>query len=915
MIFSIKLKACLRKFKNLAIIPLLLFAFSGSYAQIAPTLPDSLRITPDSLLNSLQPSTSFDSTRLPSDTVSAGLDTAKTAPRSDIESVIKYNASDSMTLSLSDHLIGMYGKGKIDYGDIELTADNIHVNYTSNEIYANGKMDSLGNEIEKPVFKQGDEVYETKDMRYNYKTKKAIIHGVVTQQGDAYMHGELVKRDEFGDLFVDNAKYTTCDKPDPDFYIQATRIKVIPHDKIVTGPFYLRVHDIPIPIGWGFGLFPQPRKKASGIKVPSYGEEQRRGFYLRDGGYYFAINDYMDLSATGSLYSKGSWGINLASSYVKRYAYSGQFSFKFNKQKIETEGQSTQSQDFWVTWSHTPKSKGPAQFAGNISVGSSSYNKNNLNYYDITNNISQEFSSNVSYSASIPGTPFNIGANARIQQNTRTGVYNIQLPDLSVSANRIYPFKGKSGTSNNFLQKININWNMVATNHITNNRIAGSSASFNVANRSEVADSIVPFNWAYRDVLFDRMQTGVKHTLPLSTSTRVLKYFTFSPSVNYQEVWYFKRLNYTWLPESKAVRVDTLRKFSRVYNYSTGAGLSTKLYGTLNFKKGKILAIRHVMSPSLGFSYTPDFGSSKYDYYQDVQVDSTGRTMKLSRYNGFVYGTPGSGQSAAVTFSVQNNLEMKVKSKNDTSDKPVKVPLLDNFGVSTGYNFLADSFNLSPLNFTARTRLFNKKVDLSFNWTVDPYVWVLDSSYTDRSGRRQVIQEHINQFAWNYGKGLGQVSRLGFSLSTSLNPKARNNKEEKVNTKELSEDEKAELEYIKANPDDYIDFNIPWNVRLNYNFNYSKQGYNDPTVAQTLTVQGDLSLTKKWKINFSTAYDFKKKEFTTTNISINRDLHCWQMALTWVPFGLYQSYNVTINAKSSLLQDLKLNRRRSWYDK
>ena len=892
-----------------------MLAFGFTHGQVVQPRPDSVSFLPDIQLSRRDLALPADTLKKLPDSLSRAGDTTRIKKKSDIETTINYKSTDSLTLDITRKLIGMYGKGEVTYGEVDLTADNIHVNYITNEIMANGKKDSTGREIDKPVFKQGEETYETQDMRYNYKSKKAIIHGVVTKQNDAVMQGKNVKRDQFGNLYIDQAKYTTCDLPDPHFYIQATRIKVIPNNEVVAGPFYMRVHDIPLPIGWGFGLFPQPRKKASGIIVPQYGEEQRRGFYLRNGGYYFAISDYLDLEATGELFSKGGWGVNLASTYISRYSYNGNVSIRFNKQKTEQEGISSSSRDFWINWSHSPKSKGTGRFSANVSAGSQTYNQNNLNYYDLNRNLNQEFSSNVSYSKTFQGTPFNLGLNARIQQNTATKVYNIQLPDLSLSANRLYHFKGKSGTSSTWWQKLNVAWNMVATNNITNNAISQGGSQLTLANPNSQADSIVPFNWAYRDVIYDRMQNGVKHTLPVSTSMKFLKYFTLSPSLNYTEVWYFKRLNYTWLPEQKAVRIDTLRKFSRVYNYSAGAAISTKIYGTLNFNKGKILAIRHVMSPSLGISFAPDFSSEKYNFYQKVQVDSTGRTMKLSRYNGFIYGTPSTGRSASLSFGLQNNIEMKVKSKNDTSDKPVKVPLLDNLGFTTGYNFLADSFNLAPFNFNARTRLLNKKIDVSLNWTVDPYVYTLDTSYVNSSGRKVVVQNKINEYAWNVGKGIGQLSRLGLSLSTSLNPKARNNKDEQVKNKNLSPDEQAELQYITAHPEDYIDFNIPWNLRVNYSFTYSRTGYLQPTTSQSVNFSGDLSLTKKWKVVFSSAYDFKQKQFISTNINISRDLHCWQMSLSWIPFGRYQSYNITINAKSTLLQDLKLNRRRSWYDK
>ncbi|HLF32833.1 MAG TPA: putative LPS assembly protein LptD [Cyclobacteriaceae bacterium] len=893
---------------------LAVLALNSLHGQDIPVITDSL----NTRLRPISDSTSLvlrqDSTLSPQDSLVHDEDSIRARVNDDIETTITYNSRDSITFDLKKQLIGMFGEGKVTYGEIELTAENIHVDYSTSEITANGSLDSLGKEYGSPVFKDGDEVYETRDMRYNYKSRKAIIHGVVTKQGEAIMHGDNVKRDQFGDLFIDKAKYTTCNLPEPHFNIEATKIKVIPGDKIIAGPFYMKVHDIPLPVGFGFGMFPQPRKKASGIQVPSYGEEKRRGFYLRDGGYYFAISDYIDLLATGEIYSKGSWGLNFASQYRKMYAYNGNISIRFNKQKTEQEGAGLTSKDFWVSWSHSPQSKGTGRFSANVRAGSSTYNQNNLNYYDISNNLNQEFSSNVSYSKSFTGTPFNLGTNARIQQNTSTGVYNIQLPDISLSMNRIYPFKGKAASAKNWWQNIFLSWNMVGSNNITNNRVSSRGSGYEIANRNALADSIVQFNWDNRDVIYDRMQNGIKHSIPISTSMKLLKYFVLSPSANYQEVWYFKQLDYTWLPDSNAVRVDTTRKFSRIYNYNAGAGITTKLYGTLHFKGEKIQALRHVISPNIGISFAPDFAGEKFGYYQEVQIDSMGRTRKLSRYDGFVYGTPTVGKSATLSFGIQNNIEMKVKSRSDTSQETTKIPLLDNFGISSGYNFLADSFRLSPLNFTARTRIFNKKVDISFGWTVDPYIYHLDTSYTDKNGKLQVSQWRLNQFAWNNGKGLGQVSRLNFTVGTSLNPKATNNKDDRVNRESLSTDEEAELDFITANPSLYVDFDIPWNLRLDYSFNYTKIGYQQANIIQSIRASGDFSLTKKWKVVFNTGYDFKQKEFVQTNFNISRDLHCWQMNLSWVPFGRYQSYNVTINAKSSLLQDLKLNRRRSWYD-
>ncbi len=839
---------------------------------------------------------------------------ADTIPQGDIETTINYTARDSMRLDLTTQTVDIYGEGKIVYGEIELTAELINVNYSTNEIQAMGREDSLGNPVGDPVFKDGPEVYETKNMRYNFNTKKAIIQGVVTQQGEGIMHGNRVKRNQAGDLYIDRAKYTTCNRPDPHFHIEANKLKLIPGNKVLVGPFHMEVMDIPLPVGWAFGMFPMPREQASGIRVPTFGEEKRRGFFLRDGGYYFAISDYIDLLLLGEIYSKGSYGLNIASNYRKRYSYNGQFSFKYNRQKGVEEGDSTVIKDFWVTWSHTPQSKGTGRFSASVRAGSSSYNQNNPSYYDMINNVNQEFSSNVSYSKSFTGTPFSMGANMRLQQNTRTGAVNMQLPDLSMAMSRIYPFKGKSATARNIFQKINLSWNMTGTNRITNAPVGGS-AGFTVANDNPQNDSTVAFTASNWSILADRMQNGVKHALPVSTSAKLLRYFTFSPSLNFQEVWYAKELNYSWMDSLNAVRIDTTNKFSRLYSYSAGAGINTRLYGTMFFKSDKIQAIRHVMTPNISMSYAPDFSDEKFGYYQDVQIDSTGRTRKVSKYNGFVYGTPSQGESANLGFSLQNNLEMKVRSKNDTSDKAKKVPILENLAVSSSYNFLADSFNLAPIRIAARTKLFNKKLDINIGGTLDPYVYNLDTFYINERGEEVIRQTQVSKFAWDNGQGLGKISSANLSLSTNLNPEAWQNKAADIDKESLSDSERSELEYIESNPDLYVDFDIPWNVRINYNVNYTKRGFEKANITQSLRLTGDLSLTAKWKVGYQTGYDFENKEITTTNININRDLHCWQLSFAWVPFGRFTSYNVTIRAKSSLLQDLKLNKQRSFWDR
>jgi hypothetical protein len=425
----------------------------------------------------------------------------------------------------------------------------------------------------------------------------------------------------------------------------------------------------------------------------------------------------------------------------------------------------------------------------------------------------------------------------------------------------------------------------------------------------------VPISELGLNGLWKRAENGVRHQIPISTSMNLLQFITFSPSFNYSELWYLKELHYSWIDEEAAVKVDTINKFSRAYNYSASGSFNTRLYGTMNFKSEKIQAIRHVMIPSFSMSFAPDFSSEKYGYYQEVQIDTLGNTRRLSRYEGFVYGTPSAGQSATASFSLSNNLEMKVKTKKDTTDKARKVVLLDNLSLNTSYNFLADSLNLSPIRIAARTKIFNKKLDISFNSTLDPYVYQLDSIYFNTGGDKRVAQRRRSIYAWDIGEGLGQLTQANLSIGMSLNPQARDkqNKEEE-DLGPLTAEEEMQLQFIKNNPDLYVDFNIPWDLRFNYNVNYRKIGHEDAEIVQALTFSGSITFTEKWNMSFSSGFDFENLEFTQTNFNISRDLHCWQMNFSWTPFGRYQSYYLTINAKSSLLQDLKINKQNSWFD-
>jgi hypothetical protein len=866
-----------------------------------------------------QDSTAFDNNNnTPADTVltdslSIAADTLQTEPPvGDVETTIKYSADDSIFMDFPNQIVKLYGNAKIVYGTIELEAAVIEINYLTHVISAQSEKDTADNVIGKPVFKDGAETYETDDMKYNFQTKKAVIDGVVTQQGEAYMHGSKVYKNQFDELFISRARYTTCNLAEPHFHIESSKLKVIPENKVVSGPFHIRIKDMPTPLGFAFGMFPVPKEKTSGIIFPSYGEERRRGFFLKNGGYYFAINDYIDLQLLGEIYSKGSWGFNIASSYAKRYSYTGRFNFRYNNQKAETEGDSTVINDFWINWSHSPKSKGRSRLSASVSAGSSTYNQNNPTYQDLSRSLNQDFNSSVSYSTSFRGTPLNLSVSSRLQQNISTNIVNLLLPEMALNMNRIYPFKFGNSSAKNPFQKISFSWNMNTTNKVTNAPLR--SPGFDVVGFDPNDQDTVKMSFDNIGALWDRALNGARHRIPVTTTMNIFKYIAVNPSFSFEELWYFKELSYEWIDEENAVKIDTLDKFSRAFSYNASVSMNTRLYGIKYFKGEKIQAIRHVMQPTFGMSFRPDFSEDRFGYYQDVQIDSLGNTRRLSKYQGFVYGTPSAGQSASANFGITNNLEMKVKSKNDTVDEPKKVILLDNLSLTSSYNFLADSFNLAPIRISGRTRIFNQKVNINFGATMDPYIYQLDSVYFS-GDTRKVAQRRRNIFAWDVGEGIGQISNANLAISMSLNPKARERENELADVQnELSPQEQREMEFIRNNPELYVDFKIPWNLRLNYNLNFTKRGYEEARITQAIQASGNITLTENWKIGFQSGFDIQKQELTMTNFNITRDLHCWQLNFSWTPFGRYESYFLTINAKSSLLQDLKIDKQRSWWD-
>jgi hypothetical protein len=887
--------------RNSFLIIVILFLFKTVQAQVEPGVKAPAGVLPmksDTIVN-------------PTDSLNTKNNTPKNTKKSDIETTINYSARDSIFSTLDNKTIWLYGDAKITYGEIEVEAEEIIIDYANNTVTAHGIADSLGKVQGYPIFKNGQELYETKDIIYNFKTGRARISEVVTQQGEGYLHGDAVFKNEKGELLSIRNSYTTCNLEHPHYRIRATKTKAIPNDKIVAGPFYLEFNDIPLPIGFLFGMFPAQRESKSGIIFPSYGEDRKRGFNLRNGGYFFDISDYVKLAITGDIYSKGGHALYVKTNYNKKYKYSGSANFSYSKTKLSDKIEAPQiSNDFYLTWSHSPQSKGTGRFSASVNAATSSYNKNNNMNLGLTNEFSStrlnnsttKMSSNVSYSKKFANTPFSLGVNLSHNQDLVTKIVDLPLPTLTLNMTNLYPFQRKNGKTS-AMDNFSVGYSMAATNKMTNNigRVTPSAKK----------DSIAPFTFRNLGTFFENAKKGVRHAVPISMSFKVLKYFTVSPSVNLEHKWYFENLKWGYVTDPltrKSVLTPTRDKsvgFNTITNYNFSTGMNTRLYGTYFLKRGKVKAIRHIVNPSVSYSYIPDFTKNK-DYFDEVVVND--KITYRSKHEGFVYGGSNTGHSSSIGFGIGNNLEMKVKSEKDTVAR--KVSLLNNLSVNSSYNFLADSFNLAPFNIAANTNILNNFLNINLSASLDPYYYNKEADE-----ETNVIREVRKRgYAWDNDQGIGRITSASLAMSTNLNPKARDKQQDsrdKIGKSDLPDQEK---QYLIANPNAYIDFDIPWDLSISYNLSYNHTVNRDPEITQTLQFSGKVSLSQKWNVNFNSGYHFESKEFTNTNIAIARDLHCWTMNFTWVPFGRFQSYNFTIAVKASVLQDLKLERRKPFLD-
>lgn len=847
--------------------------------------------------------------------------TSKTSGAFMIDAEIKYKAKDSIDTDLIKQLTYLYGDAEVSYQDILLTAHTIILDMDSSTATAFGTVDSLGQEVGLPVFKDKSGEYTMRYMKYNFKSEKAIIEHIVTEQGEGFVVGNRAKKIEDDAYCMKDAQYTTCDNHDhPHFYLNLTKAKVIPGKKTVTGPAYLVVEDVKLPLVLPFAIIPSTSSYSSGFIFPSYADEQIRGFGLTDGGYYWAVSEYFDFTAKGDIFTNGSWATRFQSKYKKRYKFGGNFNLQYITNIRSEEGlpDYQKSKDFAINWTHRQDTKAnPFQtFSASVNFSTSSFDQNDINnIYTNNENISRNTKrSSISYSRRWAGKPFNFSTNLLHSQNSRDTTIDLTVPDLTFTVNRFYPFKKKNkvGTKENMFEKISVSYTGNAKNYIH-------------TKESELGSSSITQDW----------KNGVKHSIPVSMNLKFLKHFTVNPSFNYTERWYFKQIERDYDYEAnKAVNTDTTSSFNRVYDYSMSAGTSTKIYTLFKpWQKlfgDKVEAIRHVATPSVSFSYRPDFGDEKYGYYDwyEYRDPNTGEIVRedYSLYDGALYGTPGRGESGSMSLSLGNTLEMKTKSAKDSTGFK-KVKILESLNFSTSHNFLADSLKWSNINMSGRTKILGTNINFSAQF--DPYA--LDTTSTGK-----VIK--INESMWS---AQGKVARLrsaqlsfGFNFgSDTFKKKDRDNENESdedentpenTNPFDLNEqnnnpfgDEADRETGLALGDNGYAKFEIPWNISLNYSFrlvpgdfNKKKMDY-DFEINSNVNINGNISLTPKWRMNFSTGYTFDTKEISHTNVGITRDLHCWNMSLNLVPVGRYKSYFFTIRVNSSMLQDLKYEKRNS----
>ena len=842
-----------------------------------------------------------------------------------IDAPVKYSAEDSLVYDAESGTAYLYGNSKVDYENMKLTSDKVHMNLDKSTVRATGTVDSTaeGGIKGKPVFTMGKDEYKSDTMAFNFKSKKGLIKGVYTEQQDGFLSGEVGKRDSTGSIYLQHGRYTTCDKPHPDFYIALSRAKVRPGKDVVFGPAYLVVADVPLPLAIPYGFFPFSKKYSSGFIMPSYGDESDRGFYLRDGGYYFAISDKWDLKLLGEIYTKGSWGVSAASNYRKRYRYSGSFLFSYQDSKTGDKGlpDFAEQESFKIQWNHRqdPKANPYSSLAASVNFATSSYERNNLNSMYNPQTLTQSTrTSSVSWSTGFSSIGLSLSATTNLSQNMRDSSIQITLPDLNISLSRFYPFKRKHLVGKErWYEKISMSYTGQLANSI-----------------STKEDKLLHSN------LIKDWKNAFQHTIPVQANFTLFNYINVTPSFNFTDRMYSKKVTRGWdnTLQKEVVR-DTTYGFHNVYNWSMSVGASTKLYGfwvpNRKLFGDKIQAIRHVITPQVTFSYSPNFGARRYGYYDSYQYTDASGNVKLVEYSPYqdeLYSVPGKYKTEMISWDVSNNIEMKIKSDKDTTGYK-KISIIDELGASMSYNAAADYHRWSDLSMRLRLKWW-KNYTFSMNAQFATYAYELDANGKPYVG---------NHTEWGYGR-LPRFQGMSQNFSFTLNPeklkKWFGRKDDKDDDK-VSVDSDGPDTNIESNMDDdlekgkyaakkkrgniaetdddgYMSFNMPWSLTIGYGITMRENTagrFNTKTMrypykfTQTLNFSGNIRISDGWNINFSSGYDFENHAMSMTTASLSRDLHCFNMSAS-VVLAPYTSYNFTFRCNAATLTDaLKYDKR------
>ena len=822
-------------------------------------------------------------------------------PKKLLEAIVTYKAKDYTSVNQKTQQIYLYNQAEIQYKDMDIKAGIIIIDYGKDIVYAGRLKDSLGNYSQHPVFKQGSDVVEPDSIAFNLKTKKALIWNSKTEQQGGRIISDLTKKENDSVYFVKRAKFTTSENiENPEYYFLLRKAKIVPGKKVVTGLTNLFIADVPTPIGLPFAFFPLSKTRTSGVLFPSFGEESNRGYFLQNGGYYFAISDYFDLATLGDYYTNGSYGIRLESNYAVRYKFRGSLSFRYENLINSERGfpDYSKSTIYNLRWNQSQDSKSSpnSRFSASVNLGSSTYFQESVNQLNTSNFLNNTLSSSVSYSKTFQGEPqVNVSLSATHSQNTNTEVINMTLPTFQGSVDRIYPFAPKTGSKKGAIQNINFQYNVRGENRI------------------QTTDSLF-----LTGAMFEEAKAGFQHTIPLTTNFKVFKHFSMSTSANYRENWTFNTINKSYDPDTESVVTTPLKGFDsfRTYNFSTSVG--TTVYGMFDFGEDKkIQAIRHVMRPSVSYNINPSF-EKYYDTYEVISADGvTSDQVQYTRFEQSLFGSPGKVYSSSVGLSLNNNLEAKVRDKDSTATEAKKVFLLNSLNFSTNYNVAGDSLNWSPVRVSGGTQLLDNKLSVNFGATLDPYA--LDNN-----------NSKINTFNIDNGGSLFRLSSANMTMSYSLSSESfegndQNNAAERdqsirsggraddlfgrsqdfadqqINNRDQSEE---------VTPTDLYNYKIPWSLRIAYAVNYSNSRRQNEISSHSLMFSGDIEFSPRWSVGASSGYDLKNKGFTYTQLRFERDLESWRMNFSWIPFSNRSSWNFFIGIRSSILKDIKYEKRK-----